>query len=707
MSSWLRIAPAPLVLLLAACSVTRAPVEGALCDAAHPCPEGLTCLALRCVKPSADTPQTTPTCADSDTVGIGPPTEAAPWRSPLAVLSAPSGETLWLADTGGNVLRELSLGDGGTRILAGTQRCGNPASGDLCRPAGLALDDEGGLLIADQGHHLLRRFKDGMLSTLAGTGAPGSGANELSAPVDVAFALGRAFVADRRNCRVKVVPLDGGTQSALDVGQPCVPDAAGNRPGEVRAVAISPDAGTLYISTGTPDIRTLDLRDLDFLPAFTLLAGGSGPGFADQPADRARFDGPSDLLATDDGVFVADSANQRVRFVARDGTVTTLAGDGIPALRDGPFPQARLTHPTGLTRAGNALFAVDALHHSLRKLDLDAAVVTTLQGPTTQPSTACSTQASIGWPVGVEVHPLTGVVYFTDALSHSVRAVTLEHEVLRVAGGEPGYVDDALDAARFLEPRGLRWRPNPDFPGGRGRLVVAEAGSGVLREVNLDTGLVKTLAGVPRLRDPNGLACTPTDGAASNAVLCRPSALALAPNGDLYFSDLGARSIRRLEMASATISTVLGPLTKEAAEVRATGLAFGRDGLLYAAEPDQQRVRKLSTDGTTVGFVPGAGDCGGTDLTGLTPGCGPVDVAFAPSQDTLYVLYREGAVLRRRKGDAPFETVAGLPFREDFRTGTAALSLFDQPLALAPFATNGIWVADARNHRLRRLTLPP
>src|SRR3954469_4617182 len=89
------------------------------------------------------------------------------------------------------------------------------------------------------------------------------------------------------------------------------------------AVAVGPD-GRIYVADGGNSNR---IRRLDGDAVVTL--AGSGEGFEDGPAGRARFNTPSGIaVAADGAVYVADTGNHRIRRVGADGRVTTVAGSG-------------------------------------------------------------------------------------------------------------------------------------------------------------------------------------------------------------------------------------------------------------------------------------------------------------------------------------------------------------------------------------------
>jgi DNA-binding beta-propeller fold protein YncE len=92
----------------------------------------------------------------------------------------------------------------------------------------------------------------------------------------------------------------------------------------------------------------------------------------------ARFDIPYGVAVLPDSkVIVADETNHRLRTVALDGTVATFAGDGGDGTVDGPRLKARFSHPTALASDffGN-VFVTDYQAHRIRRVAMDGTVTT-------------------------------------------------------------------------------------------------------------------------------------------------------------------------------------------------------------------------------------------------------------------------------------------------------------------------------------------
>lgn len=138
-----------------------------------------------------------------------------------------------------------------------------------------------------------------------------------------------------------------------------------------RGLAVDPQGNVFVADSGNHRIRKISPNG-----DVTTLAGGWS-GFKDGPAAEAQFLNPSDVALDSTGnLYVADSGNHRIRLLAADGTVSTLAG-GAAGNLDGQASQARFSGPAALARDGQgALFIVDSGNGAIRKLTSGGTVST-------------------------------------------------------------------------------------------------------------------------------------------------------------------------------------------------------------------------------------------------------------------------------------------------------------------------------------------
>ena len=109
----------------------------------------------------------------------------------------------------------------------------------------------------------------------------------------------------------------------------------------------------------------------------TTIAGGGTAGFLDAVGTSAQFNSPIDVAVNEDGnVFVADHNNHRIRKITPDGTVTTLAGSGNASFADGRGRDAHFHNPTGVACHGGCVYVAEFNNHRIRKIAADGVVTT-------------------------------------------------------------------------------------------------------------------------------------------------------------------------------------------------------------------------------------------------------------------------------------------------------------------------------------------
>ena len=185
--------------------------------------------------------------------------------------------------------------------------------------------------------------------------------------------------------------------------------------------------GTLYLSD---DDR---IRVLRTDGTVATLAGG-GEGFADGSGAAARFDAPSGLALDAIGnLYVADTGNHAIRKVSPEGVVTTLAGDGHPGWRDGPGAQARFDGPMGVAiDAQGRVIVADAYNDRIRAIAPDGSVTTLAGGATPGDVDGAGAQARFDTPCGVLVDA-QGRIVVADTRNDALRAIDAAGNVTTIA----------------------------------------------------------------------------------------------------------------------------------------------------------------------------------------------------------------------------------------------------------------------------------
>ena len=197
-------------------------------------------------------------------------------------------------------------------------------------------------------------------------------------------------------------------------------DASRSRFSDPFGVAIAQD-GTIYVSDAGDSQR---IRRLSPDGVVSTLAGGER-GFSDGVGLAARFSTPSGLAVDAAGtLYVADTGNNAVRRIAPDGTVSTVAGDGTAGYRDGPGAQAQFNGPVGVAvDAGGRVLVADTYNDRIRAIAPDGAVVTLAGGAQSGAADGDAAGAQFNTPCGVAVDS-AGTIYIADTGNGLIRSIS-------------------------------------------------------------------------------------------------------------------------------------------------------------------------------------------------------------------------------------------------------------------------------------------
>jgi uncharacterized protein (TIGR03437 family) len=319
-----------------------------------------------------------------------------------------------ISTVAGNGVRGFS-GDGGPATAA---------SLGLSPNGSLALDSGGNLYISDTDSNRVRKVTpDGIISTVAGTGTgafSGDGGPARQASLNWPWRLaldvvGNLHVADRNNDRVRRVSATGVITTVAGNGVRgfsgdggAAASASLNQPIGVAADA----AGNLYIAEREGN----RIRRVSSEGVISTVAGDGTCRFSGDggPATAATVCVPY-ALAVDraENLLIADTGNRRVRKVAPDGTITTVAGGGNQG--DGGISlNASFAEPfdVAVDAAGNVYIA-DRSNDRIRKV-LAAAPAFSVS-PTKLSFTAPAGTPDVAAQQITTSSPITGLVWRVEA----------------------------------------------------------------------------------------------------------------------------------------------------------------------------------------------------------------------------------------------------------------------------------------------------
>lgn len=305
-------------------------------------------------------------------------------------VAADAAGNFYISDWNNNCVWKVTR-QGKISTLAGNRTPGFSGDGgpgadaQLTAPHGIAVDAAGNVYIADQNNSRVRRVGlDGIIRTIAGDGRTGAVSGDggpataavVAAPSALALdAAGNLYISQQTQQVIRRVSPDGiittiagnGTAGYSGDGGPALQ-------GTMRTpVGIASDsAGNVFIAEQGNNV----IRKVSVAGIITTVAGNGTQGFSGDggPATAASIDGPFGVAVDRTGnVYLTDSRNNRIRWVHRDGTITTVAGDGSPGFSGdgGPPTEARLQGPHGVVvdAAGNILIA-DTANDRIRRVSV-------------------------------------------------------------------------------------------------------------------------------------------------------------------------------------------------------------------------------------------------------------------------------------------------------------------------------------------------
>jgi hypothetical protein len=483
----------------------------------------------------------------------GPATGGAQFLYPFGV-AVDSSTNIYVADTGNNMIREITnatsmVGTLAGNLTAGTNN-GSGASAQFDSPYALATDGAGNVYVADTDNSLIR-----FITPLGAVTNIASGA-AFSYPTGIAVdSATNVYVADYDNQIVRKLTFNGtawnvstnaGSGFSGD-GDGISPQATFNYP---WGVAVD-SASNVYVG----DSGNGNIREITFTNSAWNLSTLAGPDesygvYTVGPEGQPRFHQPSGVAVDSaTNLYVADFYNNCIRLVTPAGTVTTLAGsvNGFYGTNDGPSTSAEFHYPSGLcVDAATNIYVADYYNSTVRKItptNNGAWVTATLAGQagvTNYVNATNGANATFDGPYAVAVDGATNL-YVTDVGNKVVRKLTLNGTNWAVTNYP------SAGGPAFISPRGIAVDSSTN-------VYVADLGG----------NLVYMIA-------PSG-AVTSHGGALFNS----PQGVAVDSAGNVYVANTGANTILGITSGGQFTNTIAGT----------AGLAGSADGLGSAAQFD-------------------------------------------------------------------------------------------------------------------------
>ncbi len=634
-------------------------------------------------------------------------------------LAVDANGNLIIADRGNFVVRRVAAGTGLTTVLAGGGAIFDDAvpvpgrTAALDYPLAVAVDEAGNIYFSDYNKHRIRKItRDGLVTTIAGTGSPGHSGDggkatlaELDTPVGVAVdRLGNLYFSEPNNHLVRRINLNTGIIQTI-AGDGTAGNSGDGGPATLARLdgpwGLAVDAaGNLYIADAAQDV----IRKISTNGVITT-----------EVPPTAGLSQPVALAFDPAGVLhVADA--YRVVRVGAGGTLTTVAGRGGSG---NALPQDNvlatsvdLAFPSGLAidRSGN-IFISEEGWHLVRRVDAANRTIRTFAGTLNVLDGGVALNAPLSFPVGTAVDA-SGNIYIADTEHHRIRRIEGSTDPARsairtVAGnGSPTFSDDGTLASSA----------SVDYPltislDARGNLYFIEAFS-VVRKLDAATGRLTTVAGMVFDRGFSG-----DGGPATSARFDIPFAALADSAGNIYVSDRDNHCVRRVDATTGIIRAVAGICTQQgysgdggpATQARMSqpmGLAFDPNGNLLIADSTNSVVRRLIVSTGLIQRVAGKGGVYGYSGDGGPPleaeMGSPVGLAVDRAGN-IYIADEDNDVIRVIRGNT-ITTFAGVGIRGFAGDGgLASFAAFNRPTGVALDGAGNVYVVDSNNNRIRRI----
>jgi sugar lactone lactonase YvrE len=415
-----------------------------------------------------------------------------------------TGGNLYVADTLNYTIRKVVISTGQVTTIAGSPYNEGSADGTgsdarFHDPWGIATDGTN-LYVADRDNETIRKIviSTAEVSTFAGQVGisgymDGTGtSSKFDSPHGICCSDSILYLADRFNYRIRRI----GTSDA-DVrtfGGSSLPSYVADGLGYPGVGAVATDGAYLYFASANCTIQQFDLSTGDV----TAIAGRAHVyGSADGTGTDATFYYPSGITTDGTDLYVVDSWNCIIRKIdGASGDVTTVAGQAMfTGSDDGNGSAARFSFPSDITTDGTYLYVVDRSNHTIRKINPSTQDVSTLAGSAGSFGSTDGTgnAARFNWPHGITTDGTN--LYVTDGSNHTIRKIVISTALVSTLAGlaeSAGSMDGAGSSARFKSPN----RICTD-----GIHLYITDGNHTIRKLTIATAVVTTPAGAVDIPD--------------------------------------------------------------------------------------------------------------------------------------------------------------------------------------------------------------
>ncbi|MDE1766717.1 MAG: redoxin domain-containing protein [Thaumarchaeota archaeon] len=264
--------------------------------------------------------------------------------------------------------------------------------------------------------------------------------------------------------------------------------------------------------------------------------------------DKSILSYPGKIALSNNKIAISDSNHNRVIITDMNGKIENIIGNGRAGFLDGDFSNASFFRPQGIAwKDNNTVFVADTENHAIRKIDLLAKKLSTVAGTGKQGPWMSSggigkdTSLSSPWDIIVK----DDLVFVAMAGNHQIWVYDIKTDLIQpfAGNGHENIVDGGRMRAQLAQPSGLSLFAD--------RLYFADSETSSIREVDLQSGHVRTLVG-------QGLfAFGHKDGHVDNALFQHPLGLCAMQNR-IFVADTYNSALRSIDVENNNVSTIIG-----------------------------------------------------------------------------------------------------------------------------------------------------
>lgn len=629
-----------------------------------------------------------------------------------AGLSAPSGlamdaaDNLYIADANNNQIKKVSPA-GIVSVFAGNGTYGSSPGPALLAsfksPSGVAVDAAGNVYVSDFGNLQIRKISGGSVTVLAGSGAsgfangPGNTAS-FSSPFGIATdAAGNIYVADINNHAIRKVSSSGQVSTLAGTGTAGSADGTGTAASFTRPYGVTVDAtGNVYVS----DSENSLVRKITQAGVVTTLAGSAGNfGKVDAVGTNALFSFPIGIVTDGNGnLYTTDNSTNVIRKVLLTGYAISpslpagLSFDATNGIISGKPTEVSPPQLYTITAYNTSGQSATTITISTRDISIDATLAglatsgVTLS-PVFSPSQFNYVMTVPETTTGISITPTLAIADATFKINGTPEISGNPFAIpINVGGNTTTILVTAKDGitTRTYQLSVIRKR----------KTVAAPA-------ISYSTPQQYTVGiGIPTLTVKNTGGAVPANayGAVTTltAALSDIIAVAVDPSGNVYTTDIVNNRVQKITPAG-TISTF-------ATEFKTPyGLGADAFGNIYIGDSGDNKIKMATASGLVTTVSGESGDFSFADGDALADAKyrNPIGVA-KDGLGNIFVADQLNHDIRKIGINGEVTTLAGNN-QVGAANGTGTGAAFNEPFGLATDQNNNVYVADSKNNLIRKI----